>query len=137
MHTHQLQVAVRPSADKEPEPEPCNLDPVPVVQELLNVLVAPEYPVEHKVLALQPLVAAAGLAEPPPGSTLHPGAVLFALTDPECASKVVGLVNHPDTDPLIKSWLLALVLSLVHPEKGLNPGTRKVGGGVGLNLDGL
>ena len=36
-------------------------------------------------------------------------------------------MNEPTTDPLIKGWLLALVLSLVHPEQGLNPDTQAVG----------
>ncbi len=41
---------------------------------------------------------------------------------------MVALINEPTTEPIIKGWLLALVLSLVHPEKGLNLNTQKASG---------
>mmetsp|Transcript_9746 Transcript_9746/g.24244 ORF Transcript_9746/g.24244 Transcript_9746/m.24244 type:complete len:1206 (-) Transcript_9746:212-3829(-) len=120
----QTVVVATPAQPAAPEPS-ASVDPVPIVQDLLTKLVNTGLPVEQRAAALRPLVAAAGLD--PGGAAeakLHSGAVLYALTDPECAAKVVALVNEPGTDAVIKGWLLALVLSLVHPEQGLHPGTQ-------------
>ena len=66
------------------------LPPPLKVRLLLDRLCRPNLSLDLRLAALQPLAAAAGLAPPVPGSTLHPGAVLFALTDPQCAQQVRG-----------------------------------------------
>ncbi len=65
-------------------------DPVAEVRQLLDTLVNPKFSLEQRLTTLQPLAAAAGLAPRVPGSRLHSGSVLFALTDPECAQKASG-----------------------------------------------
>ena len=60
---------------------------------LLQRLVKPKFSLEQRLAVLQPLAAAAGLAPPVPGLTLHSGAMLFALTDPECAKLMVDIIK--------------------------------------------
>ena len=70
---------------------------LPQVRALLDRLCRPNLSLELRLAALQPLVAAAGLPGVPPpvaGSALHPGAMLFALTDPQCAQQVRGPLTH-------------------------------------------
>ena len=76
-------------APQVPALPPSTLSPLQV-RLLLDRLCRPNLSLDLRLAALQPLAAAAGLAPPVPGSTLHPGAVLFALTDPQCAQQVCG-----------------------------------------------
>ncbi|GAX85156.1 hypothetical protein CEUSTIGMA_g12574.t1 [Chlamydomonas eustigma] len=110
------------------------LDPVVEVRALLDYLCRPNLSLELRLATLQPLVAAAGLLHRPvpPGSTLHSGAVLYALTDPQCAQQVVSIISGDMMPNEVKVWMLSLMLSLVHPEKGLNPDTQKALLGTGL-----
>ncbi|KAF5843253.1 hypothetical protein DUNSADRAFT_929 [Dunaliella salina] len=120
MSSQKVVVPPKPSATEEAQQEEESgeaVDPVPIVH--------PNLTMEHRAQALQPLVAAAGLAPPVPDSLLHHGAVMFAMTDAGCSRKVVSLLRERSMEPLIKGWLLALLLSLIHPEKGLNPRTQQ------------
>uniref|UniRef100_A0A7S3R5R0 Vacuolar protein 8 n=3 Tax=Dunaliella tertiolecta TaxID=3047 RepID=A0A7S3R5R0_DUNTE len=128
MSSQKVVVPDKPSAAKEAQQEAESgeaVDPVPIVHTLLDAVAQPNLTMEHRAQALQPLVAAAGLAPPVPDSLLHHGAVMFAMTDAGCSRKVVSLLRERSTEPLIKGWLLALLLSLIHPEKGLNPRTQQ------------
>ena len=58
------------------------------IRELVTKMTNFRLPLDRRLDILQPLMAAAGLAAPVPGSALHSGAVLFALTDQECAQTV-------------------------------------------------
>lgn len=73
------------------------------------------------------------LSTPPNGSDHAVGALAWWC----CTAKlfqnllhvrvqVVSLLRERSTEPLIKGWLLALLLSLIHPVKGLNPRTQQV-----------
>ncbi|KAG1657860.1 hypothetical protein FOA52_014617 [Chlamydomonas sp. UWO 241] len=122
---HTVAAAALPkAATAAREDEYAPMDPVQEVRTLLDKVQNPKFTLEQRLATLQPLAAAAGLAPPVPGSSLHGGAVLFALTDSECAQKVVQIINSDALPPQIKLWVLSLMLSLVHPEKGLNPDTQ-------------
>jgi len=81
---------------------------------------------------------------PPTPETKPPKPLLHLLWWPVCRApspihpplpQLVALLNERSTEPIIKGWLLALLLSLVHPATGLNPETLKVcraGGGAQL-----
>lgn len=106
---------------------------VPQVRALLQRLVKPKFSLEQRLAVLQPLAAAAGLAPPVPGLTLHSGAMLFALTDPECAKLMVDIIKGEPVSPDRLSDGMDMSYSCIHMTETLGQ-HECLGRGVGAGL---